>query len=204
MYVGINSMSTSMYVWVTGTSTPGTVTEVTSVYLCSFPFVALYMYIHTWRTSYACGCVSAKVDKLVLPLHLHTTACTMHTCILLSYVPMYICMYMCVLFVSIAAVYNFLLLFKRWTLRSPGKYEHDVPVRRKIQYYESFGGQRAFSSTIPTKCHRGEPDKVSTAWQGVQWWCAVYVHAYYVCMCVIRIYLLYIVCATYVRTYACM
>ena len=76
----------------------------------------------------------------------------------------FVCVHICM---QPHSTYSLVLLFKWCTLRSPGKYEHDVPVPRKIQYHESFGGQRTFSSTINTKCTRGEPDKVWAHKQGV-------------------------------------
>ena len=42
----------------------------------------------------------------------------------------------------------------------PGSHEHNVERDRKVQFEESFGGQRRLRKTIVTKCTLGIPDKV--------------------------------------------
>ena len=142
---------------------------------------------------------------------MHAFICTycspVHTYVChLKYIRMYVCTLVCS---HILHTYSLALLFKWCTLHSPGKYEHDVPMPRKIQYHESFGGQRTFSSTINTKCTRGEPDKVWTQ----KWVCSVCnihtVHCY-LCFTYQRIKLVWFyVCmvigfSVCVRTCACL
>ena len=44
---------------------------------------------------------------------------------------------------------------------SPGKYEHDIKLSKRIDYEYSFGGRRMLKETVRIKCTNGIPEKVS-------------------------------------------